>query len=170
MREAMRDAAFSTNLVGFGGAIAGYYGGPNAYHVWEAKDWEAFKGLRKLPIWVGGMGGTPEGWEAVQALYALGATPGCYTVLDMEARVDKTYVEAFGSVLQYCGFKVWVYGSASTVFGNPKLNGYWVADYAGIGPFMYAHTSVRATQYANGQTYDSSTVKSWTKYIGTWWR
>ena len=92
-----------------------------------------------------------------------------YTVIDMEGRVDKTYVESFGQALQAAGYKVWVYGQASTVFGNPRLNGYWVADYANRGPFMYNHMHVRATQYAEGQNFDSSTVRDWTYNSGPWW-
>ena len=56
------------------------------------------------------------------------------------------------------------------MFSNPPLNGWWVAFYAGIGPFMVDHPDVRATQYANGDLYDSSTVKPWTYDDGTWWR
>ena len=58
----------------------------------------------------------------------------------------------------------------SSVFSIPRLNGYWVADYAGIGPFMYDHRHVRATQYATGPDYDSSTVRDWTYNFGTWWK
>ena len=50
-----------------------------------------------------------------------------YTAVDMENRVDGTYVEHFGETLQDAGYKIFVYGSASSVFGNPLLNGYWVA-------------------------------------------
>lgn len=165
----MEDAAFAANLRGWGGIVAGYIGGPNAYHPWAAKDWSPFQGLRKLPIWVGGSDGPGEAWSAAQALYGLGAQPGCVIALDMETRVDRTYVNHFGSVLNWCGFKVWVYGSATTVFANPELNGYWVADYAGVGPFMYSHGGVRATQYASGPAFDSSTVKAWTLLGNQWW-
>jgi hypothetical protein len=34
---------------------------------------------------------------------------------------------------------------------------------------MYDHRHVRATQYAEGQDYDSSTVRDWTYNSGTWW-
>ena len=168
--ERIRDAAFASNLSGWGRAVAGYYGGPNAYHVWPAGDWRQFSGTRKLPIWVAGLDGSGEGANAVNALRALGVPPRVFTVVDMENRVDKTYVEHFGERLNAAGYKVWVYGSASTVFQMPALQGYWVADYAGSGPFMYNHGQVRATQYASGQNYDSSTVKDWTYWFGPWWR
>lgn len=158
----MGDAAFAVNLNGTSfTAVGGYYGGPNAFHVWTAGDWGRFTGA-KLPIWVGGFNGAGEGEQAVKALQALGVPQGSVTALDMEGRKDDTYVNAFGAVLQQAGYKVWVYGSASSVFGNPQLNGYWVADYRGIGPFMYSAPGVRATQYQSGSLYDSSLVKEWT--------
>lgn len=157
----MGDAAYLDGLTGTSfEAVAGYYGGPNAYHVWAPTDWDGLK--YKLPIWVGGYDGFAEGGQAVNSLRALGVPVGTITALDLEGRVDKTYVTSFGQHLQSAGYKVWVYGSASSVFGNPELNGYWVADYAGIGPFMYNHNGVRATQYTSGLSYDVSLVKDWT--------
>ena len=169
-RERMRDAAYAVNIGPYARAVAGYYGGPDAFHVWAPNDWKRFARNRKLPIWVAGLDGAGEGAEAVRALRALGVPRGSYTVVDMEARVDRTYLDHFWSVLQAGGYKVWVYGSASTVFNNPSLNGYWVAEYAGRGPFMYNHSSVRATQYAPGEFFDSSSIKDWTYFSGTWWR
>jgi len=167
----MRDAAFSTNIgESWTGAVAGYYGGPDAFHVWARAGWKKFAGNRKLPIWVAGNDGAKEGSQALRALHRLGVPSGVYTAVDMETRVDKPYVAAFGQVLRGAGYRVWVYGSASSVFRNPALNGYWVADYAGVGPFMYDHAQVRATQYASGQEFDSSTVKHWPYYSGPWWK
>lgn len=170
MNERMRDSAFASNIsTSWAGAVGGYYGGPDAYNVWAPGDWKQFNRNRKLPIWVGGQDGAGEAKQAIDALRALGVPRRVYTALDMEDRVDKTYVEHFGQALQAARYKVWVYGQASTVFGNPRLNGYWVADYAGKGPFMYDHRHVRATQYASGQNYDSSTVRDWTFNSGPWW-
>jgi hypothetical protein len=170
MNERMRDAAIANGIgEAWNGAVAGYYGGPGAYHVWAPGDWKQFPVNRKLPIWVAGQNGSEEGPAAAEALRALGVPAHVYTVVDMETRVDKTYVASFGAALQAAGYKVWVYGSASTVFGNPRLNGYWVADYTGAGPFMYGQSHVRATQYARGQNYDSSTVRDWTFNFGRWW-
>jgi hypothetical protein len=169
--ERMRDAAFPASIpTEWAGAVAGYYGGPNALNVWSEADWDRFRHRRKLPIWVGGLGGVPEGNAAVAALKALKVPHGAYTVLDLEGRVDKTYVEHFGDVLNDAGYRVWVYGEASTVFGNPPLNGWWVALWAGIGPFMVDHPDVRATQFRQGTDFDSSTVKPWTFDEGSWWR
>jgi hypothetical protein len=167
----MRDAAFAATIgAAWHGAVAGYYGGPAAYHVWPRRDWAQFAGRRKLPIWVAGFNGAGEGAQAARALYELGVPAGSYTAVDMEMRVDRTYLEHFGAVLAAASYRVWVYGSASTVFGNPRLDGYWVADYAGTGPFMYNHPHVRATQYASGPLFDRSEVKEWTYQFGRWWR
>ena len=170
MNERMRDSAFATNInPNWPGAVGGYYGGPNAFNVWAPGDWAPFHRNRKLPIWVGGQNGPREAEKAIEALHTLGVPKRVYTALDMEDRVDDLYVNNFGQALQAAGYKVWVYGQASSVFGNPRLNGYWVADYADKGAFMYDHRHVRATQYAEGQNYDSSTVRDWTYNSGPWW-
>src|SRR5579863_875785 len=111
--------------------MTGYLLGPDAYHIWEAGDWDEYPGNPKIPIWVAGMSGEDEGKAARAALHALGVPSGCVTVLDMELRVDRTYVAAFGKVLQDAGYKVWPYGVVSTIFRNPPLNGYAVADPTG---------------------------------------
>jgi hypothetical protein len=170
--ERMRDAAFAINIgTDWTGAVAGYYGREgNAFNIWDRSDWARFPRNRKLPIWVGGLNGADEGAAAVAELKALKVPKGVYTAVDMEGRTDDTYVDHFGRVLNDAGYKVWVYGQASTVFGNPPLDGYWVAWYAGIGAFMIDHEDVRATQFREGQDFDSSTVKRWTYEEGTWWR
>jgi hypothetical protein len=169
----MRDAAAAAGIgASWHGAVGGYYGGPAAWNVWKPGDWKRFAGRRKLPIWAAGLNGADEAATAARALYDLGVPSGAYTAVAMENRVDRTYLGHFGAILATAGYKVWVYGSASTVFGNPALDGYWVGDWAGIGPFMYhrAGAEVRATQYALGVGYDRSEVKDWTYYFGRWWR
>ena len=165
--EPMADAAFAANIPPGFQVAGGYYGGPHAYHVWPRSDWGRFPGFR-LPIWVGGQAGEAEGEAAAAELEALGVPPGSITALDMETRRDITYVEHFGAVLHSAGFRVWVYGSRSTVFSNPQLNGYWVADYslthAEVIGLLETH-GIRAVQYAAGLApgYDASLVKRWTE-------
>jgi len=171
-------------------AVAGYIGGPTP-HIWSAEEWGRFgtahSGLKKLPIWVAApavhahaarvgfnvadlpspaaadmaLSADAEAWTALRRLYALGVPKGSPVVWDMETAVASTYLRTVGAVLEWGGYLPWVYGSASTVFDNPPLHGYWVADYAGKGPFMFDHPEVRATQYASGPAVDSSTVKPW---------
>ena len=156
----MGDAAFADNLFGTNFDIAaGYLASGFEYHAWAAEDWKTAPGP-KLPIWVAGFNGKVEAESCLTQLETLKVPKGSVVVADMEARVDKTYIAAFGALLQHYGYLVWVYGSATTVFGNPKLNGYWVADYI-YKPFMYSATGVRATQWTDGAKFDQSTVKEW---------
>lgn len=160
MQFLMRDAAFATSIERpWDQAIAGYLGGPNAYRTWTSDDWDMFATNRKLPIWVAGESGSAEAPFALDALYKLGFKPGCHVAVDMEKRVDVTYLNSFTDCLNFFGYKVLVYGSASTVFGNPVCNGYWVADWTGQ-PHMFNHPAVRITQWATGN-FDSSSVKGW---------
>lgn len=166
------DAAYASNIPGGFDIAGGYYGGPDAYHVWPAADWRRFPG-NKLPIWVGGQDGPGEGVEAVALLHQLGVPEGVITVLDMETRVDVQYVDNFVAELWQASYKVWVYGSASSVFRNPPANGYWVADYttdmAQIDALLQAG-HVRAVQFQadTWPGYDVSLVKMWTE--GRMWR
>ena len=158
----MADAAFAANIPPGFDIAGGYYGGPQAFHVWPRSDWARFPGFR-LPIWVGGQDGPGEGAQAVSELQLLRAH-SCLTVLDMETRQDIEYVDNFGGILQAAGYRVWVYGSASTVFGNPPLNGYWVADYTSdmrVIDGLLQHPGVRAVQFATVGPYDASLVKQW---------
>ncbi len=104
----------------------------------------------------------PAGYRAV-AGYIGGDTPHVWTKAEWRRfdQLPKLPIWVRHSVMRWAGFYAWVYGSASTVFGNPSADGYWVADYAGIGPFLYPHRFVKATQYDNGPNYDSSLVKHW---------
>lgn len=171
--ERLRDAAFPADIPpNWPNGIGGYLPAPRAYNAWTPQDWARFTLNRKLPIWVAGLNGEDEAQAAINALRTMGVPAGVYTAVDMEIRVDKTYVTAYGNKMHDAGYKVWVYGSASTVFGNPALDGYWVADYAGIGPFMYVGkpgVEIRATQYQSGKLFDSSTVKDYTYDDGKWW-
>lgn len=154
------DAAFPGNLFGDTGMVLGYYGGPEAYNVWSTVSWLRFTSHYKIPIWVAGLNGEEEGISAVSALHSLRVPEGKVTILDMEARIDRSYVSNFGHELQSAGYKVWVYGSASSLFRMPQLNGYAVADPTGI-VHMYPHPGVRMTQYAFGSAFDNDVVRKW---------
>lgn len=164
-----RDAAFPQNLRPMPpGAIAlGYYGGPDAYNVWPDNAWPAFD--QAVPMWVGGLSGATEGASAVAALRRIGVPPGVETILDMEQRKDRTYVQNFGDTLQDAGYKVLVYGSTSSVFLNPQLNGYAVADPTGV-QHMYPHHGVRITQWGWGPLFDNDAIREWLLTEGQIWR
>jgi hypothetical protein len=164
-----RDAAFPENLTGYPGIILGYFGGPRAFNVWSKPQWMMFPRNYKIPIWVGGLGGLTEASDAIKALKALGVPQGCVILLDMETRIDKTYVEHFGIAMHGAGYKVWVYGSTGTLFNNPQCNGYAVADPTGA-PHMYPHPGVRMTQYAFGPEYDNDVIRRWVITQDNLWR
>jgi hypothetical protein len=165
----MGDAEFPQNLDGTAfDAVGGYLPAANAAHGWTNADWAGIRGP-KLPIWVapfGSKSGLKDAEATLLSVDSLHIPKGMVIALDMETSVDVTYVAAYGAIMQHHGYKVWVYGSASSVFGNPQLNGYWVADYIRT-PFMYAHMGTRATQWTDGARYDQSTVKQW-ELVNLW--
>lgn len=150
-----RDAAFANNLTGWSGAVGGYLPSPRAFHPWSVADWARFRGNRKLPIWVAGLNGEEEAFAALKALFDLGVPRGAWLAVDLETRVDKTWCQRFAAVMDWAGYWVAVYGSTSTLFGNPPLDGYWVADPTGQ-PHLYAHDDVMGTQFLFADTYDES--------------
>lgn len=178
--ERMRDSATpSAILPAWHRAVAGYLQPGDPYQPWAPTDWARFAGQRKLPIFVQTNAATAHPWtdadQVVRQLRALGVPKGCYTAIDLESVVCPDYVEAYGDAMHLAGYKTWVYGSVSTVFGNPELNGYWVANYANAGPFMVNHPGVRATQYASpdtgsGGNWDSTAIPDWVYYSHSWWR
>jgi hypothetical protein len=167
----MGDAAFAQDIRPGFEIAAGYYGGPGAYHVWSQKDWDLFPGYR-LPIWVpspGNKNGVKDGQEAVAALQALKVPPDVYTVVDMEVMRDRTYVTNFAATIHgEGGYRLWNYGSESTVFSDPPANGWWVAAYGLTTAQVLAileSPHVRAVQHrANiAPGYDASLVRQWTE-------
>jgi hypothetical protein len=139
---------------------AGYIGGDTP-HVWTATEWNRYRHLLKLPIYVRsnpGTSGQADAFQALERLYELSVPTDMRVALDLETRIAPEYVHDFNSVMAWAGYRLWIYGSASTVFQNPACNGYWVADYAGKGPFMYPHAMVRATQWTDGPVIDQSLV------------
>lgn len=142
-------------------AIAGYIGGDTP-HVWTVAQWNAIGRCRKLPIYVRSNPAqhnpVDDALEALRMLYVLKVPRGSAVALDLETAVDEVYVSGFVSVLHFYGYRVWVYGSLSTVFHNPPGNGYWVAHYDNKVT-MPRHAHVVAKQYASGTQFDWSSVK-----------
>lgn len=179
--ERMRDAAFAKNIpADWKGAVGGYLnkyeGAGDPFHPWTPEDWQRFKNNRKLPIFVQSFPDAAkaedDAADVLKMLYDLAVPLGARTALDMETAVNVDYVKKYGRFLRWFGYRTWVYGSASTVFGNPALDGYWVADYTGQ-PFEYDHKEVRSTQYTDNppaDLYDSSTIKAWVyDDLRHWW-
>ncbi len=104
-------------------AVAGYIGGDTP-HVWTEAEWRRFDQLHKLPIWVRSnptqVDAEADAFGALQRLYQLRVPRGITVAIDLETAVDSGYVRRFHSVMRWAGFYAWVYGSASTVFGNQR--------------------------------------------------
>jgi hypothetical protein len=138
----VQDAAFPTGAALQPGVIvsAGYIGG-DAIHVWTATDWAHWGTRYRVPIWVRSdpqnVDPTTDGQACLAALQAVGAPPP-YLVLP--------------------------YGSSSTIFQNPQVDGYWVAFYDGIPELTGAPGEV-AKQFQNTPTYDLSVID---QAVPTW--
>lgn len=115
-------------------AVAGYLGG-NTPHIWEVPEWDRFAGLVQFGIWVGAAEGDPVGHgnAAVQAAHNLGWRPNAplrrAIICDIETEQNRPWVDAFGKAVWDGGFQTYVYGSASTILGDPAKEGRWIALY-----------------------------------------
>lgn len=138
-------------------------------HIWDRNQINRLpKGIGKYPMFVGtpaiGESGDAEteALECLKALKHVECPLGKVVGLDLELAVAPAYVTAFGGVLNHFGMRVWVYGSLSTVFRNPRLNGYDPADWTGL-PHVVA--GAHATQWASagqlGTTYDARSIRFW---------
>jgi len=145
-------------------AVAGYIGGDTP-HVWTTAEWEYFAGWRKLPIWTrtkdnSPQDGTADGWAAIQALHSIGVpgrgpAQGTPVALDLETYQDPAYVSAFAGVLEWAGFPVYPYGSASTVRGNPQCWGWWAADWTDA-EHLLPWSAITQYQPAGADPFDKS--------------
>lgn len=177
--ERMRDSDDADAIpVTWTGVVGGYLHVGDPAGPWTRADWDRFPRNRKLPIVERSNPNqsdpVADAFAALGELYSLGVPKGVHTALAIETARAPSYVTAYGKVMAWAGYKVWVYGSASTLFSNPALDGRWVADYKDTGPFMYPDSSVRATQYANPSTgsgghWDSSSVRWWQYHMTRWW-
>lgn len=157
--------------------VAGYLGKAGATpHVWTRTQWNMFNGLKKLPIWtpdlsrdLNSVDAQADAESILWRCYTLGIPQGSPIAIDLETKVFPSYCTALSSYVRYFGYRVWLYGSASTVFRNPVnknsqngANKYWVAEYhEPRKAYMYDHPDVAATQWTDGPEVDQSTVKEW---------
>lgn len=161
----MFDAAFppAATPAGFR-IVAGYIGG-HTPHTWTRDEWDRYRGLKKLPIWVPGPAvhvqenAEADGWQILEALYNLNVPKGSAVVLDMETSEAPNFDRALEHLIMWGGYRPWVYGSKSTISQNPGSD-YWVADYT-HQPHFTGIRGERACQWTDGQEYDQSLVKDW---------
>lgn len=133
------------------------YSGGDTPHVWSAAEVAGQPERFRLPAYVRSYAGVDPHADAtafIQWLASVHAPPGIATVLDLEELVDPAYVASFGGAMHAAGFLVLPYGSTSTLFRNPKLDGYFVAD-PGAGS-MYS--GAVATQFLYAGSYDLSWI------------
>lgn len=146
-------------------------------HIWSKSDVDGLpKGIGRYPMFVGtpaiGAKGnaTVEAIECLEALYQIGMPLHKVVGLDMETAVSPEYVSEFGRLCNHYDVYVWVYGSKSAVFKNPRLNGYDVADYTKVPHIV---PGSHATQWADstelGTTFDARSIKWWS-FVHRIWR
>lgn len=145
-------------------AVMGYIGG-NTPHVWTRDEWRRFAALVQFPIWVGVFEADPVGHarQAVSAARALGWSPNPPSgnrrgiIIDYETEVNQAWIDSFAAVVWAAGYETFVYGSESTITGNPPKEGRWIALYNGLAnlpdiPYAVAH------QYAANIPFDGTAV------------
>lgn len=162
----MFDAAFPPSRPYPGcAAVAGYIGG-NTPHPWTSAEWQPFKGLAQLPIWVGYQEADPTGHaaDAAAAARRLGwdafHTPAWRAiVLDQEAELDRDWIAAFGHQLQHQGFLCWPYNSGSVLSagGDPPGYSVWLPTWDDVATIPHL-PNVIAAQYRPNVAFDGTAV------------
>ena len=152
MTKIAYDAAYPNPHGIPGTSVVLIYCGGDTPHVWTAAEITEQPEQYRLPVYVrSNPGNAAEDAAAFIAwLRANGVPDGCATVLDLETRIDVAYVNAFGAALHAAGYLVLPYGSSSTLFQNPALDGYFVASPGATG----IRPGCVATQYAYDGSYD----------------
>lgn len=130
--------------------VAGGYIGGATPHVWTPQQWNSQTARWRAPFWLCDPARDPavQGDDIVAKLKSLGAPRGCIVLLDMETRTDAHLVNGIANVVHAGGYNSGVYGSESTVFGNPPRSGYMVALYDGVEA-LYEHPHSIGKQYAD---------------------
>lgn len=113
-------------------AVVEIYMGGDTPHPWTDQDIASQQAKYGLPVWVRsnppGPGVQADVFDALAWLKQHSVPKGCCIMLDLETAVAPDYVLPFGRALQAAGYKVLPYGSRSTLYQNPKLDGYVDAD------------------------------------------
>lgn len=136
-----------------------YAGGSSAAHAWSEAELARVAHLPRLPVWVPTPGheGALAAADAFLAWLTEHGVPGrahaqdrpVHVMWDMETgkEPDAAWLDKAADHLAKHGYWNLVYGSTSTLFGQPARDGYVVANPTGQ-PHMFQRAHVRATQYA----------------------
>lgn len=108
------------------------YIGGDTPHVWTSAESKAQPARYRLPTFVRS---NPTAANVVTDANAALAwlrgnfvPAGSAVCLDLETAVDVSYVNSFGALLHDAGYKVLPYGSSGSLFKNPAIDGYFVAE------------------------------------------
>ena len=167
------DAAYPPASIPPGCQVAAGYIGRPGYtpHIWTPQQWQPFKGLYQVPIWVPDTSGNPaaESMAACSAAKALGWAPHHadtrIIVFDLEQFADRDWWGQLAGSVAGEGFQAVPYGSLSTVLGNGAAE-VWTADWDGDYTLQGGQT-VEATQYAANQSWDGTQVDY--SACSAWW-
>lgn len=138
-------------------ACMAYFGGSSATRAWTTDELDHVKALklRILPVWVPTPGSDNPRAAAeglIQRLHDESVPAGVHVMWDMETgkEPDAAWLNRAADTVAAAGWLNLVYGSTSTLFGQPPRDGYVVADWAvPRQPHLYGRAHVRATQFAN---------------------
>jgi hypothetical protein len=152
-------------------AVAGYIGGSEAVNVWTPAEWQQFKGLYQVPIWVPNTSdnATTQASQACAAAKALGWAPHHadtrLIVFDLETDEVPAWYASVAAEVTAQGFQAVAYGSLSTVLAN-KAAVVWSADWDGdyaLNPGQ----SIEATQYSANIAWENTQVDY--SAASDWW-
>jgi hypothetical protein len=160
------DAAYCPKNPPQADVVAFYGPGGDQLNVWTQQEIEAQPARFRLPIFVRSnplqASAYADAGNFLAWLRQINAPP-CAVVLDLETAVAPSYVTAFGGVVKGAGYDILPYGSSSTLFKNPVLDGYFVA----LPGATSIPSNCVAVQYGQGGggAWDldlfSSTIKLW---------
>lgn len=159
----MNDAATFTPAMLGASAVAGYFGGPNAFRAWTDEEWRATGTTPKLPIWVPAPAATAEQarnddlFKILSLCLHYDVPRGQAIAFDLEtSKADLAYMQEMGNSLRYFGFGCVGYGSLSTITGAvPPYLWKWDADWTGS---PHLTPGMVATQWTSGQAFDQSVI------------
>jgi hypothetical protein len=171
--SAMTDAAFFTpGMLSGAQAVAGYIGGENVYHTWSDADWASTGSMPKLPVWVPPKAGTATQARAdVMTIMSIALhyhiPRGSPFAFDLEtSQADVSYMAEMWPCLSFFGYGCVVYGSLSTLSSAAPPNLWrWDADWTGTA---HLTPGMAATQWTNGQQWDTSEISQELADILTW--
>lgn len=136
-----------------------YAGGSSATHAWDEAELHRVNQLPRLPVWVPTPGRDDPlkaadaflAWLTAHHVPPISAAPHrpVHVMWDMETgkEPDAAWLNKAADRVAAHGYWNLVYGSISTLFGQPARSGYIVANPTNQ-PHMYPHAGARGTQWA----------------------